>query len=99
MISDKKGAMGLDSLSPAAISFVFIAIVLSIGATILSTVQTDGVTNTAGCNSTDVTACGYDYNATANGLESVDTLSGWLPTIGLVIAAAVVIGVLVLFRW
>ena len=94
----KKGAMTLSDLAPVAIAFVFVAVVLGVGSTVLSDIQEDQVTNTAGCNSTTKTACGADYNASNEGLTSLSELSSWLPTIALVIAAAIVIGVLSFFR-
>lgn len=82
----RKGAMTLSELAPAAIAFVFIAVVLAIGADVVGDVQSG---QTAGSGA---------YNATVQGLEAINELSTWLPTIALVIAAAVVIGVLVFFR-
>ena len=66
--------------------FVFIAVVIAVGADVLGDIQADQVADT------------YAYNASASGLESLDTLGGWLPTIALVIAASIVIGVLAFFR-
>ena len=82
--------------------FVTIAIVIGIGATILSSVRQGQ------CNTT-VAGGGYDAstgncygnsttlasNATTSGLTGVDTFSDWLPTIAVILAAAVVIGVIV----
>ena len=84
--TNKRGSMGLNELAPAAIAFVFIAVVLAVGASILAGVQ-DGQT-----------ADSEAYNATGYGLEAVGELGTWLPLIALVIAAAVVIGVLSFFR-
>ena len=61
---------------------VIIAIVLGLGATILTQIQTTQTTN------------GAAYNVTAQGLTSVATLSGWQTTWAIIIAAAVVIGIL-----
>lgn len=86
MLKFNRKGMSLGDLAPAAIAFVFIAIVIAVGADVLSDIQADQ------------TADGYAYNATGSGLESLDTLGGWLPTIALVIAAAIVIGVLAFFN-
>jgi len=94
----KKGAMTLSDLAPVAIAFVFVAIVIGVGADVLADVQADQVTNTAGCNATVKTSCGTAYNSTGEGLTSLGELSSWLPTIALVVAAAIVIGVLSFFR-
>jgi hypothetical protein len=90
--------MNISDLAPIAIAFVFIAVVLGVGATVLSSIQAGQVTDTEGCNSTAKTSCGLDYNSTGQGLSSLDEFSGWLPTIALVVAAAIVIGVLAYFR-
>ena len=90
--------MNISDLGPIAIAFVFIAVVLGVGATVLSSVRTGQITGAAGCNSTNITGCGTAYSASTNGLESLDELSGWLPTIALVVAAAIVIGVLAYFK-
>lgn len=69
-----------------AITFLVIAIILGIGATVLASVQG---TQTAGT---------YAYNATEGGLEALDQLAGWQPTWAIVIAAVVIIG-LISFFW
>lgn len=78
--------MNISDLAPIAIAFVFIAVVLGVGATVLSSVQAGQ------------TSGSFAYNASGNGLSSLDELSGWLPTIALVVAAAIVIGVLAYFK-
>jgi hypothetical protein len=90
--------MNIQDLAPVAIAFVFIAVVIGVGSTVLESIQTNQVTNVAGCNSTNTTGCGVGYDATVNGLEGLGELGGWLPTIALVVAAAIVIGVLAYFR-
>lgn len=90
--------MNLESMAPLAIAFVFVAVVLTVGADVLADVQSGFVTGAAGCNSTDTSLCGLNYNATGSGLDSMTELGGWLPTIALVVAAGVVIGVLAFFR-
>ena len=81
---DKKG-YSLQDMAPIAIAFVVIAVVLGVGATILASIQSDQTEN------------GSAYNASANGLTSMGTLSGWLPTIAVIVAAAVVIGIIVAY--
>lgn len=97
-LANRRGAVGLSELAPAAIAFVLIAVTISIGSEILGGIQEDQVTNTAGCNATDTSSCGQAYNTSAEGVESLGELGSWLPLIALVIAAAVVIGVLSFFR-
>ena len=83
---NKKGAMDLAALAPAAIAFVFVAIVLTIGGDVVSNVEAGQTAGSAA------------ENASLFGLQSIQELSSWLPTIALVVAAAVVIGVLAYFR-
>lgn len=85
----------LQDLLPVALVFVVATVAISVGADILTGIQTDYVTGAAGCNSTDTSTCGYEYNISAYGLGSLTELGTWLPTIALVISAAIVIGVLI----
>jgi hypothetical protein len=80
-----KGQTGVNMLVPFGILVVIAAIVFGLGGTILDAIQADQ------------TADSVAYNATSDGLSGVATLSGWLPTIALVVAAAIVIGVVVTF--
>ena len=80
-----KKAFTLQEMAPLAIAFVIIAIVLGIGATVVEDVQSTQKVN------------GSAYNASGNGLQALDTLASWLPTIGVIVAAAVVIGIIVAY--
>ena len=84
---EKMGKKGftLQQLAPIAISFVVIAIVLGIGATVVEDVQDTQTENATA------------FNASGSGLEAIDTLANWLPTIGVIVAAAVVIGIIVAY--
>lgn len=84
MIKNTK-AMGLQELLPVAVAFVVVAIAISLGADVLGNIR-DGQT-----------ANSYERNATTNGLEALDELGSWLPTIALVVAAAIIIGIVVLY--
>lgn len=74
---------GIGELPLAIIMLVVIGIILVIGAQITGTIQDD---------ITDTTSA--EYNATVDVLDSIDTTSGWLPTLALVIIAGVIISVL-----
>jgi hypothetical protein len=87
--------MDIKDLMPMGLMFVVSIIALGIGAQVVANVQEGHVTNTDGCNSTDTSACGYAYDAAESGMEGLGELGDWYPTIGLVIAASIVIGVLV----
>lgn len=86
MMKTKKGSMTLSDLAPVAIAFVFVAIVIGVGADVLADINADQTANSTA------------DNATQAGLDGLGELSSWLPTLALVIAAAVVIGVLSFFR-
>jgi hypothetical protein len=70
---------------PAVIMLVVIAIVLGIGGSILTTVQTTQTANSVA------------YNASAQGLTGIQTFSNWVPTIAIVLAAALVIGLVMAY--
>lgn len=75
----------MTQLAPIGIAFVVIAFVISMGAEILQDLY-DGQT-----------ANSYARNATSEGLESLEELGSWLPTLALVVIAAIIIGVLVTY--
>ena len=77
--------MRLGDLSGIAITFVVLAVTLSVGSTILDSIQEGNV------------AASYAANATTEGLDSLSTLADWLPTLATIVAAAVVIGVISFF--
>jgi hypothetical protein len=77
----KKGYT-IKDLVPLALMFVVATIALSVGADILARIQSGQ-------------SAGYAYNVTTAGLTGMGTLGNYLPTIALVIAASVVIGILV----
>jgi len=107
MKMNKRG-FTLQQLAPIAISFVVIAIVLGIGATVVEDVRESGCENfwnttnaqAPFCSSADndsLAEPGYAYNASGSGIEAIGTLADWLPTIGVIVAAAVVIGIIVAY--
>jgi len=75
----KKG-LRLGDLATIAIIFVVAGIALGIGADVLNDVQSSVTT-------------GIPSRAVANVSEGVAELAKWMPTIGLVIAAALIIGI------
>ena len=75
--------LSVSQMGGLALAFVIVAVVVGIGATILTQVRTTQTTNSIA------------YNASTSGLTGLDTMSDWLPTIAVIIAAAVVIGVIV----
>ena len=79
----KKNSYDLKALAGLAITFVVVTIVISFGATILDDIQDDQTENDS------------DYNATGKGLEALVTFADWLPTLALIVVAAVIIGIIV----
>lgn len=80
----RKG-LGFEDMVRYGLLFVLIGIILGIGAYVNSQVQT-----TAGW-ATSTT----EYQAVANATIGIGTLSSWLPIIAVIIAAAIIIGLLV----
>jgi hypothetical protein len=74
--------MNLDDLVPVAISFVVVGIVLAFGLSILGDVQSD------------FTANSEEANATQDAIDANASVASKLPLLGLVVAAAIIIGVL-----
>ena len=75
----------VSDLLPLAVAFVVVAIAISMGAEVLGEIRDGQTANT------------YERNATTDGLESLAELSSWLPTIALIVAAAVIIGIIVVY--
>jgi hypothetical protein len=78
----ERGNVNVMGLAVAAIGLVVTAIVISVGLTIMGSYQTSLTVNSSA------------YNATGEAGEGITALAQQLPTIGLVIAAAAVIGIL-----
>ena len=92
--------ISLTQMSSYALVFVVVAVILGVTATILSQVQetqclvggsgTDPATGLCYANSTTTAS-----NATAAGVTGISTLSQWVPIIAVIVAAAIVIGIIV----
>jgi MFS superfamily sulfate permease-like transporter len=84
ILKGSKGQMGgLGALPAVAVTFVVVGVVFAIGFTILNNQQ---ATFTSGS---------YAYNATQKAQDGMSQITGYLPTIGLVVAAVIVIGLVV----
>jgi len=77
----KKG-VGLGDLPGIVMVLAVVVIAVSMISTVLSDIQG---TQTAGSTA---------YNVTAKGLDAMSNLGQWTPTIAIVIAAAVILGIL-----
>lgn len=86
-----------------ALAFVLLIVILGVGSTILSEIQSSQCTGgEAGYSGGHCGTGGHLFNTstiasniTEQGLTGVDTMADWAPTIAVIIAAAVVIGVIV----
>lgn len=94
-----KAKFRIEELLGIGLTIVVLGIGLAYGMQVMGDVQDDMITGAAACNSTDVTGCGLDYNATSDALEGVAKIPEKLPTIVTVIVAAVIIGILVTYLW
>jgi hypothetical protein len=73
----------VQDLLPVALILVVATIGIAVGADVITEIQADQTSGT------------YAYNISGYGLEAQDELGSWLDTIALIVAAAIIIGVLV----
>jgi len=87
----KKGqrSFTISDLGTIAIALVVAAVILGMGATILSKLQ-DLTTG----NGTAGTA---SFNVSRQGIDGITTIAEFLPTIAIVAVAAIVIGIIIVF--
>ena len=76
-------AYRIQDLLPVALILVVATIGIAVGADVLTEIQNDQTANS------------YAHNTSNYGLEAQDELGSWLDTIALIVAAAIIIGVLV----
>lgn len=81
----KAQAFTISDLGTVAIALVVAAIILGLGATILSEVQGTQTSGTAA------------YNASDYGLSGMNTMSQFIPTVAIVAVAAIIIGIILVF--
>lgn len=81
----KKGAspFTIMGLVMAVVGLVVLTIVLGVGADITQTIRDDQ------------TAGSYAYNASEEGLEAIDNVAGWMPTLGTILVTVFVLGLLI----
>lgn len=92
----KKGqaAFTISDLGTVAIALVVAVIIIGLGATILQEIQ---ATTDTDVNLSDPGTFNVAFNTTAFGLTGLLTLSSFVPTIAIVAAAAIVIGIILVF--
>ena len=84
-LEQKKG-ISLDMMAGVAVTFVITAVVIGIGATIVNSVGSG------------LTANSYAKNATVYGEKGLDELASWIPTVAIIVAAVIIIGLVVSFQ-
>ncbi len=84
-LKNETGQISFSDLSPIAVGFVVIAIVIAVGAIVLQELQDDQAAGTGAAN------------ATIDGLSALTNLSGQLPLLATVIIFAVIIAVVIGF--
>ena len=92
-MKNKKGAYSVGMLGGLAITLVVAAIIIAIGAEIISDVGV-GISDTAGTTYVCGQSGNVAFNATCGGLKGTAVFGEWLDTIALIIVAAVVIGII-----
>ena len=78
--------LSIGDMGSLAIAFVIVAVIVSVGATILVGVQGSQTANSLA------------YNITADALSGQEDLGDWLPTIATVLGAAVILGIVYYLR-
>lgn len=98
--------MEVGDLLPLGITLVVVTVALAYGMQVVGDIRTSLAADNLGANcgqnssggsagNVNYNGCGVAYNATQDGQLGLSKLTGKLPTIGLVIAAVVIIAVLV----
>ena len=85
----------IGQIVPIVVVLAVAGLVIAFTSQIEGDVRDDMVTNTANCNSTSTTACGYEYNATTKALEANTKFADKLPLIATVIVAVILIGIII----
>jgi len=91
----KMDLSGMQMLIPFVVILAVGGIIAAFSLQVEADTAEDMVTGEAGCNATARTACGLDYNATVKAQEGISNVTNKFPTIGLIGAIVVVIGLLI----
>jgi type II secretory pathway component PulF len=83
LLKNKKGTYRLQDLAPLAVIFVVAAIVLGFGAKVLDEIDDEFTDNTT------------QWNVVQNGTYALNKMGKWLPTLAIVVVAALIISVVV----
>lgn len=94
----KKG--NINALIPAAMTFVIVAIVLGISGALLGNIKATQCSinaSTGDCGASGSTRSTIASNATTLGIDSIVTISNYLPTLAIIVVLAIIISVIVYF--
>ncbi len=97
-IKNNKGIV--EKIGTFAIGIAITAVILGLMATVLNTMRDSscGTTGNVACTgNSSVDVLGFSYNASQNGLTGINTFSTYLPTVALVLVAALIIGIIVTY--
>jgi hypothetical protein len=89
---DKKG-FGIGDVAPIGVAFIVLTIVLGLGATVVTQMQTSMLSNTTAAAIDDSVA----GNVTLSGMSALNTFGTWLPTIALVVVVAIILGIVTIY--
>jgi len=91
---NKKG-LQLSSIPSIVILLITVALVIGIGSEITNNIRVNSCREYNATGDTCIGATGYAFNASLEGQKGLTNVANWQDTIGLVIAAAAVIGVVI----
>lgn len=97
MLLKKKKGYQVGDLLPLGITFVVLAIALTFGARVTEDIRWTQCTENATTHNCVVGTDTPASNISLQGLNSLATFADWLPTIALIVVAAVIIGVIVVY--
>jgi len=89
--------MDVREMDSLAFVIVVATFIITVGSTMLGSLQQNAYSETATCNATSgiYTGCSVAWNVTSLGSGGIATMASWLPLISLVVVLSIVIGVIV----
>ena len=78
----------------SVVLLMILGIMLAVNANVVQNVQQTQITNTAGCNSTVTSGCGFSFNISGSVLSGMTSYGNQQTTIWLVTAIGLVIAIL-----
>lgn len=84
----------LKDIGPIVIVLVVAGVTAALGLNVMSDVQSDFVTGTAGCNSTHTGDCAAEFNATGDAITGVSKITSKFGIIGTAVAFVIILGII-----